>query len=144
MGESKTTGVKATIIMQAIAKFGGLKALGGIMSSRKGIFGLLAIGISYWLLLGRLPVDAAPEVVASMGQLFVTLVGAVSALYIGGTALEDGLEKKGRAEGEAANPMAKVASAAIIEASKDGKMDVKGFLGGLLREELANRITQKK
>jgi hypothetical protein len=72
----------------------GAKALGGIISSRKGVFGIIAIVISYIVTLGMLPADASPEVVAQMTNTFVWIVGAISALYMGGTAMEDAAEKK--------------------------------------------------
>jgi hypothetical protein len=75
-------------------KYGGLKALGNILASRKGVFGILAILVSYFLLLGRLPDDAPEELIAKMAEVFGLVVAAVSALFIGGTALEDGLKKK--------------------------------------------------
>lgn len=84
---------------QQILRYGGLKAVGAIMSSRKGVFGILAIGLSYWLLLGRLPEDASAELVTQMGEVFGTLVGVISGLFIGGTALEDALSKGARRAG---------------------------------------------
>jgi len=85
--------------LQQILRYGGLKSVGAILSSRKGVFGILAIGLSYWLLLGRLPADASAELVAQMGEVFGLLVGVVSALFIGGTALEDALSKGARRAG---------------------------------------------
>jgi hypothetical protein len=89
---------KETALSQVL-RYGGLKALGAIMSSRKGIFGLVGIALSYYLLLGRLPEDAAPELVTQMGEVFGMLVGVISGLFIGGTALEDALSKGARRTG---------------------------------------------
>lgn len=85
------------VALSQLTKYGGLQALGAIMSSRKGIFGILAIVVSYWMLLGRLPVDAPAELVARMGEVFGWIVCGVSGMFIGGTALEDGLSKKAKA-----------------------------------------------
>ena len=93
---------KETALSQVL-RYGGLKALGAIMSSRKGIFGLVGIALSYYLLLGRLPEDAAPELVTQMGEVFGMLVGVISGLFIGGTALEDALSKGARRTGAGSN-----------------------------------------
>ena len=85
------------VALTQLVKYGGLKALGAIVASRKGVFGLLAIVIGYYFLLGRLPDDAPPEVVTGMGEIFGVLVGAISAFFIGGTALEDGMAKRANA-----------------------------------------------
>jgi hypothetical protein len=81
------------VALEQLAKYGGLRALGAIMASRKGIFGIIAIAVSYFLVLGRLPEDAPPELVSRMGEIFGYLVGAISAFFIAGTALEDAAAK---------------------------------------------------
>ena len=86
--------------LQQLMRYGGVKALGAILSSRKGVFGLIVIGLSYYLLLGRLPVDAPPEVVSKMGEIFGLIAGVVGGLFIGGTALEDALSKGARRAGK--------------------------------------------
>lgn len=84
---------------QQILRYGGIKTIGNLLASRKGVFGMIAIALSYWLLLGRLPAEAAPELVAQMGEVFGMIVGVVVVAVIGGTALEDtfkrGAEKAG-------------------------------------------------
>lgn len=92
------TSHKETALSQ-LMRYGGLKALGAIMSSRKGIFGIVGIVLSYYLLLGRLPEDAPVELVSQMGEVFGMLVGVISGLFIGGTALEDALSKGARRTG---------------------------------------------
>lgn len=79
---------------QTVVRLIGAKALGNIMSSRKGVFGLIAIAVSYIALIGALPADAPAEVVSQMTNTFVWIVGAIAALYMGGTAIEDAAEKK--------------------------------------------------
>ena len=85
----------------AFVKYGGIRALGAILSSRKGIFGLIAIGASYWFLLGRLPEDAPVELVTNMAEIFGIVVSAVAGLFIGGTALEDAAAKRSSADASA-------------------------------------------
>ncbi len=84
---------------QQILRYGGIKTIGNLLASRKGVFGLIAIALSYWLLLGKLPADAAPELIGQMGEVFGMIVGTVVVVVIGGTALEDtfkrGAEKTG-------------------------------------------------
>ena len=82
------------VALKQLSKYGGLKALGNILASRKGIFGILAIVASYVLLLGRLPDDAPADVVAHMADIFGYIIATVAALFIGGTALEDYGAKK--------------------------------------------------
>jgi len=85
--------------VEQLAKYGGLKSLGNIFASRKGVFAILAVVASYFMLLGRLPEGEDPEIVNNMAEIFGMVVATVSAMFIGGTALEDGLKK--RATGEA-------------------------------------------
>lgn len=79
-----------------VVRIVGAKALGNIMASRKGVFGILAIVISYIVLIGMLPADAPQQLVTEMTNTFVWLVGAIAALYMGGTAFEDAAEKKAK------------------------------------------------
>ena len=78
-----------TTAFQQLLRYGGIKTIGNLLASRKGVFGALVIGLTYWLLLGRLPADAAPELVGQMGEVFGMIVGTVAVVVIGGTALED-------------------------------------------------------
>ena len=115
---------KETAVSQ-IVRYGGLKALGAIMSSRKGIFGLIAMALSYYLLLGRLPEDAAPALVGQMGEVFGMLVGVISGLFIGGTALEDGLSKAARRTGSGKLiPFADAAGKTFTAYMETGDVDV--------------------
>ena len=85
---------KAVTAVQLIVKYAGLKSVGAILSSRKGVCGIAAIGLSYWLLLGRLPDGTSTELVAQMSETFGTIVSVVAALFIGGTALEDAFKQR--------------------------------------------------
>lgn len=90
--------------LEQIAKHGGLKALGAILASRKGIFGILIVVASYFGLLGRLPENTDPAIVENMAEVFGLVLGTVSVMFIGGTAFEDGMEKlKGKTEAPAAD-----------------------------------------
>jgi hypothetical protein len=80
--------------IEQLTKYGGLKALGNIFASRKGVFGILAIIGAYVGLLGVLPADADPDIVKHMSEIFGNVVAIVSALFIGGTALEDYGQKR--------------------------------------------------
>ena len=100
---SKTTGAlvalnklhlqNKTTALQQILRYGGIKTVGNLLASRKGVFGLIAIALSYWLLLGKLPAEAAPELIAQMGEVFGMIVADVVATVIGGTALEDTVKR---------------------------------------------------
>ena len=61
---------KATAFQQ-ILRYGGIKTIGNLLASRKGVFGMIVIGLSYWLLLGRLPAEAPLDMVAQMGEVAV-------------------------------------------------------------------------
>ena len=114
---------KETALSQVL-RYGGVKAVGAILSSRKGVFGLLGIALSYYLLLGRLPIDAAPELVAQMGEVFGTLVGVIAGLFIGGTALEDALSKGARRTGmTAVVPFADITGMAHTAYLETGSVD---------------------
>ena len=76
-----------------VMKVVGVKALGNIMASRKGMFGLVAIAISYIALFTTLPAGAPAELVAQSTNTFVWIVSGIAALYMGGTAVEDAAEK---------------------------------------------------
>ncbi|KKK92868.1 hypothetical protein LCGC14_2698610 [marine sediment metagenome] len=78
---------------QQLLRYGGIKTVGNLLASRKGVFGFIAIALSYWLLLGRLPAEAAPELIAQMGEVFGMIVAVVVATVVGGTALEDALKR---------------------------------------------------
>jgi len=116
---------KETAVSQ-VMRYGGLKALGAIMSSRKGIFGLVAMALSYYLLLGRLPEDATPELVGQMGEVFGMLVGVISGLFIGGTALEDAVSKGVRSVGGSGKliPFADAAGKTFTAYMETGDVDV--------------------
>lgn len=90
----QVTATRIPSAFQTVIRLVGAKALGNIMSSRKGVFGIIAIVISYIATLGLLPVDAPPDVVAQMANTFVWVVGGIAALFMGGTAIEDAAEKK--------------------------------------------------
>jgi len=114
------------LVVDAITKYGGVKALGAILSSRKGVFGIVTIGLCWYLLLGRLPADAPEDVLVKMSEIFGMLVGVISGLFIGGTALEDAL-KKGAANTNSpkwVKDMAEFAGKSYTDYSNDGDVNM--------------------
>lgn len=83
-------------IVQKITSYVGLNSVKNILTSRKGVFGIVALALGYYVLLGRLPADTPAAQVDSAAELFGWMVSIVSALYMGGTALEDALSKGAR------------------------------------------------
>jgi hypothetical protein len=128
---------RAKVVVDAVTKYGGIRALGAIFSSRKGIFGIVAIGLSYYLLIGRLPEDAPEDVFVRMAEVFGILVGVISGLFIGGTALEDALEKGAKNAGpDWSVPLAKIAGESYTDYIKDGQVDVAAIISKAVKEEL--------
>jgi len=127
-----------TVVVEVLKKYGGIKALGAILSSRKGIFGLLALGFSYYLLLGRLPADAPEDVLVKMSEIFGMLVGVISGLFIGGTALEDSL-KKGATNTNSpkwVKAMAEFAGKSYTDYSDDGDVDMVEIVREIVKKEM--------
>ena len=83
-------------VLAKLSAYGGVDALKAIITSRKGVFGVLGLVLGYYVLIGRLPADAPAEAIDKAADLYTWLVAIVSALYMGGTALEDALAKGAR------------------------------------------------
>jgi len=83
-------------VVQKITAYAGLNSLKNILTSRKGVFGIVALAIGYYVLLGRLPADTSAAQIDKASEMFGWMVSVVAALYMGGTALEDALSKGAR------------------------------------------------
>lgn len=128
----------ANVIVEVVKKYGGIKALGAILSSRKGIFGIIAIGLSYYLMLGRLPADAPEDVLVKMSEIFGMLVGVISGLFIGGTALEDALKKGAKTTNSPwVKALAEFAGKSYTDYSDDGDVDMVGIIQEIVNKEVA-------
>lgn len=126
------------VVLEVLKKYGGIKALGAILSSRKGIFGILAIGLSYYLLIGRLPADAPEDVLVKMSEIFGMLVGVISGLFIGGTALEDSLKKGATATNSPkwVKALAEFAGKSYTDYSDDGDVDMVEIVREIIKKEM--------
>jgi hypothetical protein len=131
-----------TAAWRYFVKYSGIQSIGNILASRKGIFGIVAIGLAYWLLLGRLPAEAPPELVAEMGEIFGLIVGVIAGLFIGGTALEDALKKGTRASGPKwLTPWADMVGKMYTDYSAGEDVDPIARLKALLEELEAKKVS---
>jgi hypothetical protein len=72
-----------------------------------------------------------------MAEVFGILVGVISGLFIGGTALEDALEKGAKNAGpDWSVPLAKIAGESYTDYIKDGQVDVAAIISKAVKEEL--------
>ena len=91
--EAKPEAAKGGGLLSKIIGAVGIKSIGNVLKSRKGIVCAGAAAVGYYALLGRLPDDASPELVNQMADKFVLLVEILTGLFVTGTALEDSAGK---------------------------------------------------
>jgi len=134
------------VVVAAVTKYGGLKALGAILSSRKGVFGIVAIGLCWYLLLGRLAADVPEDVLVKMSEIFGMLVGVISGLFIGGTALEDSLKKgaKNTNSPKWVKALAQAAGESYTDYSDDGDVDMVAIVKAIINKEISWQSAMKQ